>query len=97
MTVSLTPLYDRVLVRPLEADERSAGGIVIPDTAKEKPMRGQVLAVGPGKALDNGTTRPMAVAPGQRVIYAQYAGTAVKIDSVEHRLLREDDLLAVES
>ena len=93
--MNLKPLYDRVVVKPIEAEEVTAGGIYIPDNAKEKPTKGEVVAVGPGKALDNGNTRPMTVKVGDKVIYGQYAGSSYKADGIEYKVLREDDILAV--
>jgi len=93
--MNLKPLYDRVVVKPIEADEVSAGGIVIPDNAKEKPTKGEVLAVGEGKALDNGSVRAPKVKVGDQVIYGQYSGSAYKLDGVEYKIVREDDILAI--
>lgn len=93
--MNLKPLYDRVIVKPIEAEELSAGGIVIPDNAKEKPTKGEVLAVGEGKALDNGTVRKPLVKVGDKVIYGQYSGSAYKQDGVEYKIVREDDILAI--
>lgn len=93
--MNLKPLYDRVVVKPIEAEELSAGGIVIPDNAKEKPTKGEVLAVGEGKALDNGSVRAPKVKVGDKVIYGQYSGSAYKLDGVEYKIVREDDILAI--
>lgn len=93
--MNLKPLYDRIVVKPIEAEEMTAGGIVIPDNAKEKPTRGEVLAVGEGKALDNGSVRAPKVKVGDKVIYGQYAGSSYKVDGVEYKIVREDDILAV--
>ncbi|PJJ99835.1 co-chaperone GroES [Lysobacteraceae bacterium NML75-0749] len=93
--MNIKPLYDRIVVKPIEAEEMSAGGILIPDNAKEKPTKGEVIAVGEGKALDNGQTRPMQVKVGDKVIYGQYAGSAYKADGVEYKIVREDDILAI--
>lgn len=93
--MNLKPLYDRVVVKPIEADEVSSGGIVIPDNAKEKPTKGEVLAVGEGKALDNGQVRAPKVKVGDQVIYGQYSGSAYKLDGVEYKIVREDDILAI--
>lgn len=93
--MNLKPLYDRVVVKPIEAEEMSAGGIVIPDNAKEKPTKGEVVAVGEGKALDNGSVRAAKVKVGDKVIYGQYAGSTYKQDGVEYKIVREDDILAV--
>ena len=90
--MSLKPLNDRVLVKRLESEERTASGLYIPDTAKEKPSKGEVVAVGPGKHADDGKLVPMAVKVGDMV---KYAGTEVKIDGAEHLVMREDDILAI--
>ncbi len=90
----LTPLGDRVVVRPLEREEVTRSGIVLPDTAKEKPQEGEVLAVGPGKLNDDGKRQAMDVAVGDRVLFAKYAGTEIKIDDEEVLILRESDILA---
>lgn len=92
--IKLRPLDDRVVVEPMEAEETTAGGIVLPDTAKEKPQRGTVIAVGPGKLLDNGTRAEAAVAVGDEVIYGKYSGSEVEIDGREVKILRESDILA---
>ena len=93
--MNLKPLYDRVVVKPVEAEELSSGGILIPDNAKEKPTKGEVVAVGPGKALDNGNTRPMTVKVGDKVIYGLYAGSAYKHEGTEYKVVKEDDILAI--
>lgn len=93
--MNLKPLYDRVVVKPIEADEVSAGGILIPDNAKEKPTRGEVVAVGEGKALDNGSLRAPKVKVGDKVIYGQYSGSAYKHEGTEYKIVREDDILAI--
>jgi len=93
--INVRPLDDRVVVRPEEAEEKTKGGIVLPDTAKEKPARGQVVAVGIGKLLENGQRAPMAVKVGDRVIYGKYSGSEIKIDGVVHNILREGEVLAV--
>ncbi|VXC01315.1 Cpn10 chaperonin GroES, small subunit of GroESL [Luteimonas sp. 9C] len=92
---NLKPLYDRIVVKPVEAEEKSAGGILIPDNAKEKPTKGEVVAVGEGKALDNGSVRAPKVKVGDIVIYGQYAGSAYKADGVEYKIVKEDDVLAI--
>lgn len=92
--LNLKPLDDRVVVEPIEAEERTPGGIVLPDTAKEKPQRGTVLAVGPGKLLENGQRSTMSVAVGDEVIFGKYAGTDIEIDGREIKILRESDILA---
>jgi chaperonin GroES len=93
--MNLKPLYDRVVVKPIEAEEVTAGGIYIPDNAKEKPTKGEVLAVGEGKALDNGTVRAPKVKVGDKVIYGQYAGSAYKHEGTEYKIIKEDDILAI--
>ena len=93
--MKLKPLNDRVLVKRLESEEKTAGGLYIPDTAKEKPSKGEVVAVGPGKHADDGKLVPMAVKVGDMVLFNKYAGTEVKIDGAEHLVMREDDILAI--
>jgi len=93
--MEVVPLGDRVLVKPLEAEEKTKGGIVLPDTAKEKPQEGEVIAVGDGKLLDNGQKVPLQVKKGDRVLYGKYSGTEVKIDGVDHLIVREEDILAI--
>ena len=90
----LRPLEDRVVVEPMEAEERTAGGIVLPDTAKEKPQRGTVLSVGPGKLLDSGTRGELSVAVGDTVIYGKYSGTEIEVAGKDVKILREGDILA---
>ena len=92
--IKLRPLDDRVVVEPVEAEQVTAGGIVLPDTAKEKPQRGTVLAVGPGKLLDNGQRGHLAVAVGDEVIYGKYSGSEIEVDGREVKILRETDILA---
>jgi chaperonin GroES len=92
--IKIRPLDDRVVVEPMEAEERTAGGIVLPDTAKEKPQRGKVVAVGPGKLLDNGQRATMSVAVGDEVIYGKYGGTDIEVNGEEVKILRESDILA---
>ena len=93
--MNIKPLHDRIVVKPIEAEELSAGGIVIPDNAKEKPTKGEVVAVGTGKVFDNGQVRAMSVKVGDKVIYGQYAGSAYKADGIEYKIVREDDILAI--
>ena len=93
--MKLKPLHDRVLIKRLEEEEVTAGGIIIPDSAKEKPMRGLVVAAGPGKKDDKGDTIKMGVKKGDTVLFSKYAGTEIKIDGTEHLVMREDDILAV--
>jgi chaperonin GroES len=90
----LRPLDDRVVVEPMEAEEKTAGGIVLPDTAKEKPQRGTVKAIGPGRLLDSGTRAEVAVRPGDVVIYGKYSGSDIEVDGKEVKILRETDILA---
>jgi len=93
--MAVIPLEDRVLVKQCEAEERTAGGIVLPDTAKEKPQRGKVIAVGAGKLLDSGKRGEMGLKKGDDVFYAKYSGTDIKIDGEEYVILKESDVLAV--
>jgi len=92
--LKIRPMEDRVVVEPLEAEEKTAGGILLPDTAREKPQRGRVLAVGPGKLLDDGKRQAMAVAVGDEVLYGRYAGNEVEVNGKEVKIMRESDLLA---
>ena len=92
--MALKPLGDRLIVQAVEAEEKTAGGIVLPDTAKEKPQRGRVLAVGPGKMLDSGERAPIGVAEGDEVLFGKYSGTEIKVDGEEIKILRESDILA---
>lgn len=93
--MNLRPLGDRLVVEPIEQEERTASGIILPETAKEKPQEGKVLAAGPGKLNDDGARSPMDVGVDDRVLYAKYAGTEVKIDGKKLLILRESDILAV--
>lgn len=93
--MNLKPLGDRLLVEPIEQEETTASGIVLPDTAKEKPMQGKVLAAGPGARKDDGSRTPMDVSKGDVVLYAKYAGTEVKIGDKKHLILKETDVLAI--
>lgn len=95
MKVQLKPLADRVVVKKIEAEEKTSGGIVLPDTAKEKPQQGEILAVGPGRMDDKGARQPMEVKVGDKVLFAKYSGTEVKIDGVEYLILAERDILAI--
>jgi chaperonin GroES len=92
--LKIRPLDDRVVVEPMEAEEMTAGGIVLPDTAKEKPQRGKVVAVGPGKLLDSGQRAEMSVACGDEVIYGKYGGTDIEVNGEDVKILRESDILA---
>jgi chaperonin GroES len=93
--MKLRPLHDRVIVKRLEEEEKTAGGIIIPDTAKEKPQQARVIAVGKGRTLENGQVIPLTVKAGDRVLFGEYAGTEIKIDGEEHLIMREDDILAI--
>jgi chaperonin GroES len=93
--MKVRPLQDRLLVRRVEEEEKTKGGIIIPDSAKEKPIEGEVIAVGSGKVLDNGKVRPLDVKPGDRILFGKYSGTDIKLDGVEHLILREDEVLGV--
>ncbi|MBE5316206.1 MAG: co-chaperone GroES [Xanthomonadales bacterium] len=93
--MNLKPLHDRVVIKRMEEEKVSAGGIVIPDSATEKPIRGEVVAVGEGKPLDNGSVRALKVKAGDKVLFGKYAGTEVKVDGTEYLVVREDDILAV--
>lgn len=92
--LNLRPLDDRVVVEPQEAEERTAGGIVLPDTAKERPQRGTIVSVGPGKLLDNGSRGTLSVAVGDLVIYGKYSGTDIEVAGKDVKILRESDILA---
>ncbi len=92
--MKLRPLDDRIVVQPLDAEDRTAGGIVLPDAAKEKPQRGRVISVGTGKLLDDGNRAALSVAKGDEVIFGKYSGNDVKIDGVEYKIMRESDVLA---
>jgi chaperonin GroES len=94
MALKLQPLADRLVVRPIEREEVTKGGIVLPDTAKEKPQEGEVLAIGPGRLSEDGTRIAMDVKVGDRVIYAKYGGTEIRVDNEELVILRESDILA---
>jgi chaperonin GroES len=96
-SMKIRPLADRVVVKRLEQEQKTKGGLFIPDTAKEKPINGTVIAVGNGKVLKNGKVRPLDVKPGDQVLIGKYSGSEVKIDGVEHVILGEDDILAVVS
>ncbi|MDY0040954.1 MAG: co-chaperone GroES [Desulforhabdus sp.] len=93
--MKLRPLHDRVIIKRIEEEEKTAGGIIIPDTAKEKPQQGKVLAVGKGRILENGQVTPMVVKEGDRVLFSKYAGTDIKVEGEEHLIMREDDILAI--
>ncbi len=93
--MKIRPLQDRIIVKRVQEEERTKGGIIIPDSAKEKPLEGQVVAAGNGKVMEDGKVRPLDVKAGDRVLFNKYAGTEVKIDGEEHLILREDDILGV--
>ena len=93
--MSLTPLHDRVIVKRLEEERKSAGGIIIPDNATEKPSRGTILSVGPGKPLDNGTVRALSVKAGDVVLFGKYSGTEVKVNGEDLVVMKEDDIMAI--
>ena len=93
--MAITPLYDRVMLKRVDPAETAKGGIIIPDTAKEKPMEALVVAVGEGKFDDNGKRVPMSVKAGQKVLIGKYTGTEVKLDGVDHVIVREDEILAI--
>jgi len=93
--MNLRPLHDRVIIKRLEAETKSAGGIVIPDSATEKPIKGEVVAIGTGKILEDGKVRPLAVKAGDKVLFGKYSGTEIKMDGQELLVMREEDLMAV--
>jgi chaperonin GroES len=93
--MKIRPLQDRLIVKRIAEEEKTKGGIIIPDTAKEKPIEGKVIAVGNGKVLEDGKVRPLDVKAGDRILFAKYGGTEVKIDGEDHLIMREDDVLGV--
>ena len=93
--MNFRPLHDRVLVKRIETEEKTTGGIIIPDTAKEKPMEGKIVAVGLGKPLDNGETRKPMVKIGEKVLFGKYSGTEIKVDGKDMLVIREDDIMAI--
>jgi len=93
--MAIRPLHDRILVKRVKEEETTKGGIIIPDTAKEKPIEAKVVAVGTGRILDSGEVRPLAVKKGDLVLFGKYGGTEVKIDGEDHLILREDDILGI--
>jgi chaperonin GroES len=95
MKTKVRPLLDRVLIKRVETDEKMKGGIIIPDTAKEKPMEGKVIAVGAGRLDDDGKRVPMGVKAGDRILFGKYAGTEIKINDEEHIILKEDEILGI--
>ena len=92
---NIRPLQDRVIIKRVQEEEKTKGGIIIPDTAKEKPAEGEVIAVGEGKANDKGVVRPLEVKKGDRVLFGKYSGSEIKIDGTEHIILREEEVLGV--
>jgi chaperonin GroES len=93
--MKIRPVQDRIVVRRVAEEEKTKGGIIIPDTAKEKPAEGEVVAVGPGKANDKGVVRPLEVKKGDRVLFGKYSGNEIKLEGVEHIILREDEVLGI--
>ncbi|GLI33179.1 co-chaperone GroES [Desulforhabdus amnigena] len=93
--MKLKPLHDRIVVKRMEEEEKTAGGIIIPDTAKEKPQQGKVMAVGEGKFTENGNRTPLSVKEGDRILFGKYAGTEIKVEGEEFLIMREDDVLAI--
>jgi chaperonin GroES len=93
--MKVKPLHDRIIVKRLEEEEKTKGGIIIPDTAKEKPFEGKVIAIGDGRIKEDGTKIPMELKKGDRILFAQYAGSDVKINGEDHLIMKEDDVLAV--
>ena len=93
--MNIRPLQDRLVVKRLAEEEKTKGGIIIPDSAKEKPIEGEVVAVGNGKVLEDGKVRPLDVKKGDRVLFGKYSGTEIKVDGVEHLILREDEVLGI--
>ena len=93
--MKIRPLHDRILLKRLETEEKTVGGIIIPDNAKEKPQQGQIVAVGNGKVLDDGSLRKPTVKAGDKVLFSKYSGSEVKLDGVEHLIMKEDDILGI--
>jgi chaperonin GroES len=93
--MKVKPLADRVLIKPLEAEEMKKGGIIIPDTAKEKPQQGEVIEIGPGRVSEEGDKIPMEVKKGDKVLYGKYSGTEVTVDNIEYLIMRESDIFAI--
>ena len=93
--MKIRPLHDRVIVKRIEEEETTKGGIIIPDTAKEKPVEGKVVAVGAGKILETGKKQPLAVKKGDRILFGKYAGTDIKIEGEKHLIMREEDIIAI--
>ena len=93
--MKVRPLHDRVIVKRVKEEEKTKGGIIIPDTAKEKPVEGKVVAVGKGKILENGSLQPLEVKKGDKILFGKYAGTEINIEGDEHLIMREDDIIAI--
>ncbi|MFH1434605.1 MAG: co-chaperone GroES [Pseudomonadota bacterium] len=93
--MKVTPLHDRILIKRFDQEEKTKGGIIIPDSAKEKPLEAEVVAVGRGRVMEDGKVRPLEVKAGDRILFGKYAGTEVKLDGEEHLLIREEDVLAI--
>jgi len=93
--MNLTPLHDRVIVKPSEAEEKTTGGIIIPDSAQEKPQKGEIVAVGDGKSDDDGKKQPLAVKVGDEVLYGKYSGTEVQLEGTDYLIMRESDIFAI--
>jgi chaperonin GroES len=93
--MKIRPLHDRVIVKRIEEEGKTKGGIIIPDTAKEKPIEGEIMAVGAGKILENGKKQPLEVKEGDKVLFGKYAGTDINIEGEEHLIMREDDIIAI--
>ncbi len=93
--MAIKPLGERVLVKPLESEEKTAGGIILPDTAKEKPQKGEVVAVGKGKLLEDGTVKPLEVKSGDKVLYGKYSGSEISHDGQDYLILKEEEILAI--
>ena len=93
--MKIRPLHDRILVKRLDSEEKTKGGIIIPDTAQEKPQEGKVVAVGKGRTLDDGSTQELTVKKGDKILFSKYAGTEINLEGEEHLIVREDDILAV--
>ena len=93
--MTFRPLHDRIVVKRIDAEEKTRGGIIIPDTAKEKPQEGKVIAVGKGRVLDDGKVHDLAVRKGDKILFSKYSGTEIKLEGEEHIIIREDDVLAI--
>ena len=93
--MKIKPLQDRLVIKRIEEEEKTKGGIIIPDSAKEKPQEGRVVAIGDGKTLETGKKAPLTVKPGDKILFGKYSGTEIKIDGVEHLIMREEDVLAI--